>query len=72
MYAAGRGRAERQLVTSYVTAWVHGDYARMYCLLDAGSRARITEAQFVTAYEDAARTATVVSLPRDPRRQPDG
>ncbi len=62
VYATGPGRAERQLVTSYVTAWVHGDYARMYGLLDAGSRARITESAFVSAYENAARTATVVSL----------
>jgi cell division protein FtsI/penicillin-binding protein 2 len=62
VYATGPGHAERQLVTNYVTAWVHGDYARMYGLLDPGSRARITESAFVAAYENAARTATVVSL----------
>ncbi len=62
VYATGPDRAERQLVTSYVTSWVHGDYGRMYGLLDAGSRARITESAFVSAYETAARMATVVSL----------
>jgi peptidoglycan glycosyltransferase len=62
VYATGPGRAERQLVTSYVRAWVHGDYARMYGLLDPASRAGISETAFVTAYENAARTATLQSL----------
>ena len=38
--ATGPGRAERQLVTRYVTAWEHGDYGRMYALLDPASRQR--------------------------------
>jgi peptidoglycan glycosyltransferase len=62
VYATGPGRAERQLVTNYVRAWVHGDYARMYGLLDPASRSGITESAFVTAYENAARMATVLSL----------
>ncbi len=55
-------RAERQLVTNYVQAWARGDYHRMYSLLDRDSRSRVGEGQFVTAYRDAADTATMVSL----------
>jgi peptidoglycan glycosyltransferase len=62
VYATGPGRAERRLVTNYVTAWVHGDYARMYSLLDPASRSGITESAFVSAYANAARTATLQSL----------
>jgi transpeptidase family protein/penicillin-binding protein/MecA-like transpeptidase family protein len=60
--ATGPGRAERQLVTHYMQAWARGDYGRMYSLLDQGSRRRISQAQFVAAYQAAARTATVLSL----------
>jgi len=60
--AGGPGRAQRQLVTEYVRAWVRGDYPRMYSLLDRSSRLRLTEQRFVTEYRDAAQTATLVSL----------
>src|SRR5947209_3766798 len=31
------GRAEKRLVSRYVNAWAHGDYAQMYSLLDSSS-----------------------------------
>ena len=60
--ATGPGRAERQLVTRYVRAWAHGDYAQMYSLLDPRSRAGLSLAQFTAAYQNAATTATLQSL----------
>ncbi|HWC85500.1 MAG TPA: penicillin-binding transpeptidase domain-containing protein [Solirubrobacteraceae bacterium] len=60
--ATGPARAERQLVTSYVAAWRQGDYATMYGLLDARSRARMSPARLRAAYSAAATTATLVSL----------
>jgi penicillin-binding protein A len=60
--AGGPGRAERQLVTQYVDSWTHGDYAHMYSLLDAASRRRMPQTQFVQALDAAAATATLVSI----------
>jgi cell division protein FtsI/penicillin-binding protein 2 len=60
--ATGPARAERKLVSDYVTAWRHGDFATMYGLLDTGSRARLSLAAFHAAYDSAASTATLVSL----------
>jgi cell division protein FtsI/penicillin-binding protein 2 len=62
VWAAGPGRAERQLVTRYVTAWERGDYARMYTLLDPASRRRATESKFVRELRADADTATLTSL----------
>jgi hypothetical protein len=62
--AGGPGRAERQLVTEYVNSWTHGDYARMYSLLDAGSHHQISQAQFVRSLRAATATATLVSISR--------
>ncbi len=56
------GRAERQLVTNYVTAWARGDYARMYSMLDSSSRRSTSLAAFETSYENAGATATLTSL----------
>lgn len=56
------GRAERRTVTRYVDAWERSDYARMYGLLDADSRRRSTEAQFVARLNAAAATATIEAL----------
>jgi penicillin-binding protein A len=53
---------ERRVVSEYVQAWARGDYARMYSLLDAGSRSRTAEPAFIAAYASAARTATLISL----------
>ncbi len=60
--AAGPDRAERQLVTRYVRAWAAGDYPGMYAMLDAESRMHTTETAFLTAYQRAAATSTLVSL----------
>src|ERR1700722_11754368 len=56
-------RAERHLVTRYVTAWEHADYAAMYGMLDPGSRRSTSEPTFVADLRNAAETATLVSLP---------
>jgi cell division protein FtsI/penicillin-binding protein 2 len=60
--ATAPGRAEKQLVTHYVTAWQHGAYAQMYEMLDADSRARLTKSQFVSELRAAATTATMTGV----------
>ncbi|MGB0097741.1 MAG: penicillin-binding transpeptidase domain-containing protein [Solirubrobacteraceae bacterium] len=60
--ALGPGRAERRLVTSYVTDWARGNYSLMYGMLDPQSRARVSEARFAAAYRRAADTATLTSI----------
>jgi peptidoglycan glycosyltransferase len=60
--ATGPARAERALVTNYVTAWRHGNFATMYGLLDSRSQARISASAFQAAYDTAASTATTISL----------
>jgi penicillin-binding protein A len=60
--AGAPGRAERKLVQRYVAAWEHGDFARMYSLLDSRSRARLSETAFAAAYANAAATATLTKL----------
>lgn len=56
------GRAERQLVTRYVTAWERKDDAQMYRLLDPSSRRHTSEAAFARELADTAATATLTSL----------
>jgi penicillin-binding protein A len=60
--ATAPARAERHLVTRYVTAWAHGDYARMYDMLGKSSRQQTSEARFEAAYRAAAATATLISI----------
>ena len=59
---AGPGRAERQLVSSYVHAWAAGDYPQMYSLLSPASRQAISERRFAADYRRDETIATVVSL----------
>jgi len=59
---AGPGRAERQLVTSYVRAWAARDYRQMYSLLSPASQQGMSEARFAAAYRRDADIATAVSL----------
>ncbi len=59
---AGPGRAERQLVSSYVRAWAAGEYPQMYSLLSPASRQAISETRFAAAYHHDETIATVVSL----------
>jgi len=60
--ATGPSRAERRLVTKYLTAWRRGDFSAMYGMLDAGSRRRISPSAFRAAYGAAASTATLASV----------
>ena len=50
------------MVTRYVTAWHHRNYAEMYTLLDRASKAKMSESRFARAVEKAAGTATEQSL----------
>jgi peptidoglycan glycosyltransferase len=52
----------RAAARQYVRAWVRGDYARMYSMLDRASKERVTQTQFLSDYRAAAQTATVRSL----------
>ncbi len=56
------GHEERQMVTRYVTAWHHDDFAQMYALLDRVSKGQMSESQFARAVETAGDTATEESL----------
>ncbi|HTU94834.1 MAG TPA: penicillin-binding transpeptidase domain-containing protein [Solirubrobacteraceae bacterium] len=56
------GHEERQMVTRYVTAWGHRDYAAMYALLDTTSRGAMSESNFARALETASGTATLRSV----------
>jgi penicillin-binding protein A len=62
LIGAGSGAAERQLVTDYLHAWTHGNYHRMYELLDSRSRQNASEAEFTADYQRAAQTATLVAV----------
>jgi peptidoglycan glycosyltransferase len=66
LLAVRPGHEERQMVSRYVTAWGHSDYAAMYTLLDRESRGAMSESRFARALEAAADTATLTSLA--PRR----
>jgi penicillin-binding protein A len=56
------GHEERQMVTRYVTAWGHSDYAAMYALLDTTSRGAMSESGFARALKRAGDTATLTSV----------
>jgi cell division protein FtsI/penicillin-binding protein 2 len=62
VYATRPGNAERRLVSRYVTAWTHRDYATMYSMLDAGSRRHMSEARFARELAHTAGVATLTSL----------
>ncbi|MGI8505520.1 MAG: penicillin-binding transpeptidase domain-containing protein [Solirubrobacteraceae bacterium] len=62
VWATEPGRAERRLVTHYVTDWEDGEFAPMYDLLDSSSRRSTSEAAFAAELRDAAATATLTSL----------
>ena len=59
---SGPGRAERQLVTSYVRDWAAGDYHQMYSLLSPASQQAMSERRFAAAYRRDATTATTIKL----------
>jgi peptidoglycan glycosyltransferase len=62
LWSMAPGRAERHLVTRYVTAWQRNDYAQMYGLLDSPSRAHTSESAFAAEVEADTDTATLQSL----------
>lgn len=57
--AGGPGRAERQLVQDYVSAWAHSDFSKMYGMLDKASKASVSQSAFVAAFQNAATIATL-------------
>jgi penicillin-binding protein A len=62
LWATQPGHEERAMVTRYVTAWKHTEFAQMYGLLDRASRAHLSESRFARQLEGAAATATLSSL----------
>jgi penicillin-binding protein A len=62
LLSGGAGRAERETAQRFATFWAGGDYARMYELLDAEAKARVTFADFAAAYREATQTATMRSI----------
>ncbi|HEX5147100.1 MAG TPA: penicillin-binding transpeptidase domain-containing protein [Conexibacter sp.] len=62
LVGGGAGDAERATAQRFATLWAHGDYVRMYRLLDAPARARTSYSEFVDAYRDAAATSTMRTL----------
>ena len=60
--ATGPGAAEHRLATRYVTAWEHDHVSTMYTLLDAGSRARVSERRFAAELSSTAATATASAM----------
>ncbi len=56
------GHEERQMVTRYVTAWHHKDYAQMYALLDRVSKGEMSESRFARRVETAGDVATEESV----------
>jgi penicillin-binding protein A len=62
LWSTRPGHEERQMVTRYVTAWQHRDFAQMYALLDRPSKLEMSESRFARAVETAADTATEESL----------
>jgi cell division protein FtsI/penicillin-binding protein 2 len=62
LVASSSGQAEHALVSDYVRAWSRSEYARMYAMLDPSSRNRLSQAEFVSDYQTAARTATLTGL----------
>jgi peptidoglycan glycosyltransferase len=62
-YAAGSGRrSQRSLIRHYVSDWSRGDYAEMYGLLSANTRAQLSEPSFAAQLTTAAQTATTTVL----------
>jgi penicillin-binding protein A len=67
-FAAGVIVADRphhdaeQLVTRYVTAWTHDRQAAMYGMLDAASKARVSEHRFAAELSSDNDTATATSM----------
>jgi cell division protein FtsI/penicillin-binding protein 2 len=60
--ASGSGQDAGAAVSRYLTAWEHRDYSRMYEMLDARSRARVSEGAFTRDLSRAASDATMLSL----------
>lgn len=52
----------QRIARSFTSAWVRGDYARMYSMLTPGARKRVSAEAFRGAYTTAAATATAVRV----------
>jgi cell division protein FtsI/penicillin-binding protein 2 len=70
--ATAPARDERALAHHYASDWARGDFAGMYALLDTSSQRTLSEAQFVSAYQRAAMTATLTQLTPGHVSGPDG
>jgi hypothetical protein len=52
----------QRIARSFTSAWVRGDYARMYSMLTPAAQKRVSAAAFRGAYTTAAATATAVRV----------
>jgi penicillin-binding protein A len=60
--AGAPGSPEREAAERFATAWSRKDFAAMYRELNEASRRAVGEAEFATAYREAAEIATLRSL----------
>ena len=58
----GHGASERAVAGAYIRDWARGNYAAMYALLDAASRAAMDERAFARTYRRAAATVTLTAV----------
>ena len=74
--AGAPGSPEKEAAERFAGAWSHKDFAAMYRELNEASRRAVGEAEFATAYREAAEVATLRSLevgsPQDARDESGG
>jgi peptidoglycan glycosyltransferase len=54
--------AEQDRAQRFASAWERGDYAAMYAQITDADRARVSRRRFVSAYQEAMRTATAAHV----------
>jgi cell division protein FtsI/penicillin-binding protein 2 len=66
------GSPEKDAAGAFVEAWGRKDFRAMYRELNEASRQRVTEAEFIKAYREAAETATLRSVSGGGPGNPEG
>jgi peptidoglycan glycosyltransferase len=70
---AGNGDSpEARIAERFASAWERRDFKAMYSQLDPASRRAVPEAEFATAYREAAETATLRALALGEPGDPEG
>jgi cell division protein FtsI/penicillin-binding protein 2 len=60
--AGAPGSPEKETAERFAQAWTHKDFAAMYKELNEASRRSVSEAEFASAYREAAEVATLRTL----------